>query len=73
MESAERAARVRSAIALLAEDHREVLLLREMEGCCYEEISRILDVPVGTVRSRLHRARAHLREELRAVHQQELK
>jgi RNA polymerase sigma-70 factor (ECF subfamily) len=73
LESAERAAHVRAAIALLADDHRTVLLLREMEGCCYEEISRILDVPLGTVRSRLHRARAHLREELRAVHQQELK
>jgi RNA polymerase sigma-70 factor (ECF subfamily) len=73
LESAERAARVRAAIALLGDDHRQVLLLREMEGCGYEEISAILDVPVGTVRSRLHRARAHLREELRAVHQQELK
>jgi RNA polymerase sigma-70 factor, ECF subfamily len=73
LESAERAALVRSAIEMLAEDHREVLLLREMEGCCYEEISRILDVPIGTVRSRLHRARVHLRDELYALHQTELK
>ncbi len=73
LESAECAQSVRAAIEALADDHREVLLLREMEGYCYEEIARILDVPVGTVRSRLHRARAHLREVLRPVHQQQLK
>jgi RNA polymerase sigma-70 factor (ECF subfamily) len=73
LEAAECAQCVRAAIDALADDHREVLLLREMEGCPYDEISRILDVPVGTVRSRLHRARAHLREILRLVHRQQLK
>ena len=38
--------------------------LREMDGLSYEEISEILDTPVGTVRSRLHRARTQLKEEL---------
>jgi RNA polymerase sigma-70 factor (ECF subfamily) len=73
LEAAECARGVRAAIDALADDHREVLLLREMEGCPYEEISRILDVPLGTVRSRLHRARAHLRDILRPVHEQHLK
>ncbi|MHB1155598.1 MAG: RNA polymerase sigma factor [Phycisphaerales bacterium] len=47
----------------LSEEHREVLVLRELEGCGYEEIARILGVPQGTVESRLHRARARLREQ----------
>jgi RNA polymerase sigma-70 factor (ECF subfamily) len=60
----ERCHRVRAAIARLADEHRAVLVLREIDGCCYETISEILDLPVGTVRSRLHRARLQLREEL---------
>ncbi len=38
-----------------------------MEGCDYEEIAKILDLPVGTVRSRLHRARLQLKEQLTGV------
>ena len=38
-----------------------------MDGCCYETIADILDLPLGTVRSRLHRARMQLREELKEV------
>jgi RNA polymerase sigma-70 factor, ECF subfamily len=53
---------VRSAIQRLSEEHRAILILREMDGCCYETIAEILNVRVGTVRSRLHRARAQLRE-----------
>jgi RNA polymerase sigma-70 factor, ECF subfamily len=48
----------------LSEEHRAILVLREMEGCCYETIAEILDLPVGTVRSRLHRARSQLRDHL---------
>jgi RNA polymerase sigma-70 factor (ECF subfamily) len=55
---------VRNAISALAEEHRAILVLREIEGCCYESIAEILDLPLGTVRSRLHRARLQLREEL---------
>jgi RNA polymerase sigma-70 factor (ECF subfamily) len=55
---------VRQAIGRLAEEHRAVLVLREIDGCCYETIAAILDIPIGTVRSRLHRARLELREEL---------
>jgi RNA polymerase sigma-70 factor, ECF subfamily len=63
----ERCRQVRQAIAQLADDHRAVLVLREIDGCCYETISEILDLPIGTVRSRLHRARLQLREELKGM------
>ena len=58
----ERERLVRQAISRLDEDHRAVLVLREMDGCCYETIAEILNVPIGTVRSRLHRARLQMRE-----------
>jgi RNA polymerase sigma-70 factor (ECF subfamily) len=53
---------VREAIAALEEEYRVVLVLREIDGCCYERIAEILDLPLGTVRSRLHRARLKLRD-----------
>lgn len=52
---------VRDAIALLDEERRTVLLLRDFDGMDYEAISQALDIPVGTVRSRLHRARLELK------------
>jgi RNA polymerase sigma-70 factor (ECF subfamily) len=52
-------------LARLDEEHREVLVLREFQDLPYDEIASVLDVPVGTVRSRLHRARGELRERLR--------
>jgi RNA polymerase sigma-70 factor (ECF subfamily) len=61
----ERAGQVRRALSALSEEHRAILVLREMEGCCYDTIADILDLPIGTVRSRLHRARLQLREELK--------
>jgi RNA polymerase sigma-70 factor (ECF subfamily) len=67
LEREERCRQVRHAISQLAEEHRVVLVLREMDGCCYEAIAEILDLPVGTVRSRLHRARMQLREQLKEV------
>lgn len=63
----ERVGQVRAALDLLSEEHRAILVLREMEGCCYESISDILDLPIGTVRSRLHRARLQLRDHLQEV------
>lgn len=62
LEQEERCQQVRCALAALGEEHREVIVLREIEGCCYETIAEILSLPVGTVRSRLHRARLQLRE-----------
>jgi RNA polymerase sigma-70 factor (ECF subfamily) len=67
LEREERCRQVRQAISQLPEEHRVVLVLREMDGCCYETIAEILDLPVGTVRSRLHRARMQLREQLKEV------
>lgn len=67
----ERAEMVHAALANLTEEHREVLVLREMEGCDYERIAEILDVPIGTVRSRLFRARMQLRDLLKTVLQED--
>jgi RNA polymerase sigma-70 factor (ECF subfamily) len=53
------------AVAALPEYHRTVILLREVEGLAYEEIARILSCSVGTVMSRLHYARAKLKEALK--------
>jgi len=46
----------------LPEDHRQVILLREVDGMSYEEIAQTLGIPRGTVESRIHRARAGLRK-----------
>jgi len=56
--------RVHDALRQLSHEHRAILQLREMEGLDYEQIAEILDINIGTVRSRLHRARVHLRERL---------
>lgn len=67
LEQAERCRQVQRAIAALEDEYRTVLVLREIDGCSYETIAEILDLPVGTVRSRLHRARLRLREQLKEV------
>ena len=56
---------LRDAVASLDEPHRDVFVLREIEGLPHGEISRILDIPEGTVWSRLSYARKALREYLR--------
>jgi RNA polymerase sigma-70 factor (ECF subfamily) len=63
----ERAEQVQTALADLGEQHRKILVLRELEGCSYEVIADILELPVGTVRSRLFRARLQLRQKLRSL------
>ena len=60
----ERTALVNTALQELPEDAREILLLRDLQGLSYEEVAEILEVPIGTVRSRLSRARGLLRERL---------
>ncbi len=52
---------IQEAVLRLTEDHREVLMLIAVEGLRYEEVASILDISVGTVKSRLSRARAALR------------
>lgn len=56
---------VRRAIASLPPRYREVLTLRELQGLSYAEIAQVLDLSIGTVESRLHRARARLKRSLR--------
>ena len=67
LERKERCRQVRHAIGQLPEEYRAVVVLREIDGCCYETIAEVLDLPVGTVRSRLHRARLQLRDQLKEM------
>jgi RNA polymerase sigma-70 factor (ECF subfamily) len=53
---------VREALARLEPEQREIVMLREYQGLSYQEIAQVLNVPVGTVRSRLFRAKLALRE-----------
>jgi RNA polymerase sigma factor (sigma-70 family) len=62
----ERAELVRNALTDLPPEHREILILREMEELSYSEIAGIMGVPLGTVMSRLSRARDRLRQNLAA-------
>jgi RNA polymerase sigma-70 factor, ECF subfamily len=66
--SIETIGRVRQAVGTLPENYREVVVLCELEEMSYEEAASALGCPVGTVRSRLHRARAMLVEKLREPH-----
>ncbi|MCE2793533.1 MAG: sigma-70 family RNA polymerase sigma factor [Planctomycetota bacterium] len=59
--------RVREALARLSEEHRAILILRELDELDYDAIAAALELPVGTVRSRLHRARLQLKAELEAL------
>ena len=60
-----RGRRVNAAIEALAPAFREVIVLRELEEMSYEDIARVAGIPIGTVMSRLSRARALLRDALR--------
>jgi RNA polymerase sigma-70 factor (ECF subfamily) len=62
---------VANALNSLAVDFRTVIVLCDLEGFTYEEMAKILDIPIGTVRSRLHRARNILKERLEAYAKQE--
>lgn len=61
-EQAELQRRAAAALQRLDDDHKAVVVLRDIEGLDYREIAAILDVPTGTVKSRLHRARLELRD-----------
>jgi RNA polymerase sigma factor (sigma-70 family) len=56
---------ITSAVNALPVDYRLIILLCDVEGFKYDEIAKIIDVPIGTVRSRLHRARNMLKEKLK--------
>jgi RNA polymerase sigma-70 factor (ECF subfamily) len=64
LERGEREAALHRAIAELPEDRRVVVVLRDLEGLSYDEIAAALGLELGTVRSRLHRARLDLKEKL---------
>ena len=53
---------VQAVLASLAPEHRAILVLRDLEGLTEDEAAAVLDTPVGTVKSRLHRARSAFRE-----------
>jgi RNA polymerase sigma-70 factor (ECF subfamily) len=59
--AAEDVERVHAALDQLVPEHREVLVLRFLEGMAYEDMARVIGCPVGTVRSRLHYAKRELR------------
>ncbi len=67
LEDSERDALVQLALNALAPEHRAVVVMKEFDGLRYEEIATILNLPIGTVRSRLHRARSELRERLKGL------
>ena len=67
--TADDAQAVHDALAQLTGIHREVLLLRFLEDMSYEDIALVLQCPVGTVRSRIHNAKAALRQLLQNVRQ----
>jgi RNA polymerase sigma-70 factor (ECF subfamily) len=56
---------LQSCLQQLSQEHRQVLVLREIDGMGYEEIAQVLNVPRGTVESRLFRARAELKKKLK--------
>ncbi|MCS7271957.1 MAG: sigma-70 family RNA polymerase sigma factor, partial [Gemmataceae bacterium] len=60
LETQEDLEHLRHAMQGLSEDHRIIICLKDLEDMSYEEISRVLHIPIGTVRSRLHRARLEL-------------
>ena len=62
LERTEEDGQLMAALARMSPEHRVGLVLKELEGQKYEEIAAVLDVPIGTVRSRLHRARLELRD-----------
>ena len=65
--SAEVEASVQRALAALDDEHRTVVVLRDIQHCDYREIADILGIPPGTVKSRLHRARLVLRDKLKPL------
>jgi RNA polymerase sigma-70 factor, ECF subfamily len=72
MERAERQKAVQAALAALPAEFRIPLVLKEIDGLKYQEIAEILGCPIGTVRSRIHRARAELRQRLASqLHEEE--
>ncbi len=71
LEQKDRQSQVRAALAQLDEEFRTPVMLCDIEGLRYEDIARVLDCPIGTVRSRIHRGRQRLREWLQPAAREE--
>ena len=67
VEAYEKERMLKEALAALEEDHRELIVLRDIEHLSYEQIREITGLAPGTVKSRLHRARHALREKVRGL------
>jgi RNA polymerase sigma-70 factor (ECF subfamily) len=65
LESTERLRRLDSKLKGLSPQHRTVLVLRDIEGLSYEEIAAVAEMPLGSVKARLHRARGEFVDALR--------
>lgn len=63
-ENAERGRVLRQAMETLSPDHKAAIVLRDVQGMSYDQAAKIMDCPVGTMKSRVNRARSALREEL---------
>jgi RNA polymerase sigma-70 factor (ECF subfamily) len=72
LKNVELGARIREAIAKLSPEHKQVILLREVEGLAYEEIAEIIPCTLGTVMSRLFYARKKLQEMLKDTYENAL-
>jgi len=66
LESQETQRKVQQALDLLEDGDRQIILLKDLQGASYDEIADILQIPKGTVRSRLHRARLELKAKLKS-------
>jgi RNA polymerase sigma-70 factor, ECF subfamily len=66
LESLETQKKVQQALDLLEAGDREIILLKDLQGASYDEIADVLQIPKGTVRSRLHRARLELKSKLKS-------
>ena len=66
MESQETQRKVQQALDLLEDADRQIILLKDLQGASYDEIAEVLQIPKGTVRSRLHRARLELKTKLKS-------
>ena len=62
IEMAEDERMVHEALAKLSAEHRAVLVMKDMDGMKYEDMADVLEVPIGTIRSRLHRARLEMKD-----------
>ena len=65
--SEERVQLVQTALMKLPEEFRQPLVLKEIDGFSYDDIAKIQDIPIGTVRSRIFRARRELTEQLKRI------